>query len=111
MIRLYKGAERPGCTLHWLDTIGTPVDFTDTTWTYSFSLEQDLVTTVISGATVSANANPTTDTGSAADVPSLSVSFAAGALDNIAVGPATLRVDATAAGRNRRLKIEIEVDE
>lgn len=110
MITIYRTAERPGLDLFWLDTIKRPVDLSGS-WTFTVSVEQDLVETALSGVTVTGNADPTTDTGSAADVPSLSLVFAAGALDDVAVGPALLRVDATSAGRNRRLKVPVRIED
>jgi len=99
---IYKSRERPGLGLYWLDTLGDPVDFTTAgSWTYAITVEQDGTTSTLTGASVTANASPTADTGSSADVPTLTMTFAAGALDNLAVGPAVLRVAATAAGLDR----------
>ena len=99
---IYVGRERPGLSLFWLDTVGTPVDFTTAgTWTYVVTLEQDGTTATLAGASVVANASPTADTGSAADVATLSMSFTAGSLAGLAVGPAVLRVGATSGGLDR----------
>jgi hypothetical protein len=107
---IYIGRERPGLSLYWIDSSGSPVDFTVAgVWTYTVTIEQNNVTSVLAGATVTANASPTTDTGSSADVPTLSMSFAAGSLDNLTVGPAVLRVAALASGLDRLGIWHIEV--
>ena len=107
---IYVGRERPGLSLFWIDSTGAPVDFAaGGSWSYNITLEQDGTTATLTGASVTANASPTTDTGSSADVPTLSMSFAAGSLDNLSVGPAVLRVAATSGGLDRLGVWQLEV--
>ena len=106
---IYIGRERPGLGLFWLDSTGVAVDLTVGTWTFAVTLEQDGTTATLTGATVTANASPTADTGSSADVSTLSMSFSAGSLDNLSVGPAVLRVAATSSGLDRLGVWQIEV--
>lgn len=107
---VYIGRERPGLSLFWLDSTGTPVDFTaGGSWTWVTTVEQDGTTSTLSGATVTANASPTTDSGSSTDVPTISMSFVPGALDNLSVGPAVLRVAATSGGLDRLGVWQLEV--
>lgn len=110
MTTLFVGAERPGLDVFWLDSTKTPVDFSTGTWTFAVSIEQADVETVVSGATVATFASPTKDTGSSADIPSLQVTFAAGAIDSLVVGTAIVRINATSAGRNRRWKQTVRVE-
>jgi hypothetical protein len=99
---VYIKSERPGLSLFWLDSSNTPVDFTTAgNWSYTTTLEQDGVTSTLDGATVTANPSPTTDSGGFNDVPTLTVSFEAGSLDDLTVGPATLRVAASFGGLDR----------
>ncbi len=100
MIVLYRNRELPARRLHWLDG-GLPADLSTVAYSWSVSIIQDLVETSIAGATVTPNPNPTTDTGRSTDVPSLTVSFSAGALDNVSVGPAVLKVVGTVNGLDR----------
>lgn len=112
MITLYRDAERGDPELFWLDTIRRPVDFSQGSWTFAVSLEQDLVTTPVTAVTVTPQASPTADDGTDAATPSLVLTWAAGALSGFAVGPATLRVKATpATGRARKLKLKVRIDE
>ena len=107
---LYIGRERPGLALFWFTTTDTPVDLTaGGPWTYAVTLEQGGVIATFVGASVVANASPTTDTGSAADVATLSMSFSAGSLDSLTAGLAVLRVAATSAGLDRLGVWDIEV--
>ncbi len=108
IIVLYIGAERPGCRLFWTDDNGAAVDLSAYS-SFTVSLLQNGTTTTLSGATVTANASPTTRTGSASDVPTLSVSFTSGALDSISAGAGVLKVDATSGTTNRRGEWDVEV--
>ena len=105
---LYVGRELPGLDVFWLDDIGTPVDLSVGTWTYAVTLEV-AGTTVTLTTTVTAQPSPTTDTGSAADVPTLRLSWAAGALDSITTGAGVLRIAATTSSRHRLCVIPIEI--
>lgn len=109
---VYVGRERPGLDIWWDDTIGQVVDLTDYSG-FTVSIKQNGVDTPIPGASVTAHANPTLDTGSADDVPSLTVSFAAGAIDAnvISPGPAVLRIVAMLVGRDRKWEQHILVGE
>lgn len=100
---VYISRELPGLQLFWLDSSSTPVDLsTGGPWTFVTTIEQEGTTSTLSGAVVVANSEPTADSGGLNDVPTLSMSFNAGALDsNLVVGPATLRVAATHDGRDR----------
>lgn len=110
MITIYKGRERPGVDLFWLDTTKTPVDFTaGGNWTWTVSLEQDTVETTLSGVTVTTNADPTIDSGLPTDVASLTLSFAAGSLDNVSVGPGLLRVIGISSGLDRELVVPVRI--
>jgi hypothetical protein len=96
---LHVGRERPGLDLFWLDDIGDPVDLTG--YSCSLTVRQGGTDTSITGATVTPQASPTTDTRASTDVPSLRVTFASGALNNLTTGPATLIVVATQGGLDR----------
>ena len=109
MITLFRRRELPPTRLFWLDDAGDPVSFSSGTWTWSVRIEQDLVETTLSGVTVAINANPTTYTASSSDVPSLTLSFAAGSLDNVSVGPGTLIVVGTSSGLDREGRFEVVV--
>lgn len=96
---LHVGRERPGLDLFWLDDIGQAVDLTG--YSCSLAVRQGGSDTAITGATVTPQASPTTDTRASTDVPSLRVTFASGALDNLTTGPATLIVVASQGGLDR----------
>ena len=104
---LYVGRERPGLSLFWLDSSGAALDLSGYGG-FSVVLEQGGTETALS-ATVTANSSPTTDTGSAADIPTLSVAFASAALDSITVGPGTLKVIATSGTTDREGQWPVEV--
>lgn len=104
---LWVGAEVPGLELFWANSIGEAVDLSDG-WTFAVTVEQDLVETALS-CTATGNATPTLDTHSSDDVATVSLVFAAGALDDLIAGPARLRVDATKGGRQRRAVYDILV--
>lgn len=106
---LFVGRELPGLSLFWLDTIGDPVDLS-AGYSFGATIEQDRTTTALT-ATIQANANPTADTQSSADVPTVQLNFAAGAIDALTVGPAVLRVVATSGGRDRVGRWELEIGE
>ena len=109
MITIYRRRELPPTRLFWLDDSGDPVSFTSGTWSWTVSLEQDLVESTLSGVTVTINSNPTTYTASSSDVSSLTLSFAAGSLDNVSVGPGTLIVVGTSSGLDREGRFEVVV--
>lgn len=107
---IFRGAERPGLDLYWLDSVNQPVDFTISgTWTYAVTVTQNGVTTAFSGASVVANANPTADNKLSTDVPTLSMSFAAGSTAGLSVGPAVIHVAASSGGLNRDAEWMVEV--
>lgn len=108
---LFIGAERPGLDVFWLDTTKQPVDLSTGGWTFAVSIEQDDVETVMAGATVTAYPTPTIDRGLPADIPTCDISFAAGSLNHLSVGTAIVRVNATLAGRPRRWKQTVKVDQ
>lgn len=111
-MKLIKGSERPGADLFWLDTPGTPVDFTaDIGWTWTVKIEQDNVKTTMSGVTVTPQASPTKDNGSSADVASVRLSFAAGSLDALSVGPCRIHVTGTLNGTRRIGKFDAVVED
>lgn len=88
-----RGRELPPLRLFWLDSDGQPVDLSSAGYaSYSVQIEQDNVTSTFSGANVTANANPTTRTGSASDVPSVTLSFSSGATSGLALGPGVIRI-------------------
>jgi len=109
MITLFRRRELPPTRLFWLDDNGDAVAFTTGSWTWAISLEQDLVETTLTGVTVTINANPTVYTASSSDVSSLTLSFAAGSLDNVSVGPGTLIVVGTNSGVDREGRFEVVV--
>lgn len=100
-IVLYAGRELPSVGLHWLDSVGAAVSLAAGGYTYSVQVVQDTVTSTLTGVTVTANSNPTADTGSANDVATLTLSFAAGALSGLSEGPGVLKVIATSSGLDR----------
>lgn len=104
---IYVGRERPGLDLWWLDATGAPVSFTGTPWVWTVTIEQDGAITPLT-SNVTANSNPTGDGDGASDVASISLTWDAGALDHLAVGPAVLRVIA-ALGTDREGVWPIEV--
>jgi hypothetical protein len=106
---IYIGRERPGLSLFWLDSVQNALDLSAPGWTFAATIEQDGTTSNLTGATIAANAAPTADTGDAADVPTLTVTFTAGALDNLTVGPAVLRVAASSGGLDRLGVWQLEV--
>lgn len=105
---LYVGRERPGLTVWALDTIDEVLDLTAYgSWTVV--LEQDGVETTLTGCTVTPNANPTADTHGPADIGTLTLSFAAGSLDDIKAGPGTLKIVGVLLGRDREFQAQILV--
>lgn len=105
---LFPDGERPGLDLFWLNTIGEPVSVVG--YTLSLYFEQDGVDTEINQATLTANASPTADTGSAADVPTISIAFSQHALEDIVPGPLILRVKAQQNNRHRWFRANLWVD-
>lgn len=105
---LYVGRELPGLDIFWLDDIGGPVDLSVGTWTYTVTLEVAGTTSTLT-TTVAAQSSPTGDTGSAADVPTVRLSWAAGALDSITTGAGVMRIAATTASRHRLCVIPVEI--
>lgn len=108
MIVLYRGRELPARRLHWLDG-NQPADLSTVAYSWSVSIVQDSVETAITAVTVTANPNPTKDNGRSTDVPSLTLSFAAGALDTVSAGPATLKVVGTVNGLDREGQWDVVV--
>lgn len=87
-IEIFVGRELPAWSLFWLDDIGTPVDLS-TGYTFVVAVRQlvdGTPTDTTITATVTANATPTADTRSSADIPTLTVAPAAGQLDNLTTG-------------------------
>lgn len=107
MIVLYVGRELPDWELFALDSNGDPIDYSSG-WTFSVAVRQSGTDTAVA-ATVTANANPTTNTGSSADVASLTIAPNAGELDNLEPGRATIIVVATSGGKDREHQYPVEV--
>lgn len=106
---LFVGSERPGLDLFWYDSVGRPVVVHG--YTFSVTFEQEGVKTTINNCSVTADAAPTVDTGSSADVPTLHLDFNPNSLDSITPGPLTLRVVCTSQNRHRTWRGDITVDE
>lgn len=92
---IHVGRELPGWDLWCLDSTGTVVDFSSG-WTMPSTvvLRQAGVDDTVT-ATVTANATPSGDGSGTSDTASLSVAPAAGELDALTTGPATLVVVVT----------------
>lgn len=97
---MYVGRPRPGLRLQCVDDDGNAVDLS----AYSFEvvLEQDGVESTLT-CSVTAPATPANGT------PSAIVSFAAGALDNISVGPGVVKLIATLSGLPREFQAPVLV--
>lgn len=108
---IYVGRELPGLSLFWLNSAGDPVALNTGGYSFNVSIAQDGVITALPNVTVFANASPTVDTGSSADVPTLSLSFQAGSVSNLTAGPAVLRVVASAGGLDRLGRWDIVIAE
>lgn len=105
---LFVDGERPGLDLFWTDAVGAPVSVDG--YTLSLTFEQDGTESNVPQASMTANASPTVDTGSAADVPSVSITFQQNALHDIVPGPLILRLNARLNNRHRIFKAELMVD-
>lgn len=99
-IEIFVGRELPAWDLHWLDTDGDPDPFGAGSWTYAVTIRQGSTDTALSGATVTANANPTLESASPR-VATLTVAPAAASLDSLITGKATIIVVATSGGKDR----------
>jgi hypothetical protein len=99
-IEIFVGRELPAWSLFWLDDLGAAVDLSSG-WTFAVTIRQGGTDTSLSGATVTANATPTTDSRSASDIPSLTVAPAAASLDTLVTGKATIIVVATSSTKDR----------
>lgn len=100
-IEIFVGRELPAWSLFWLDDLGAAVDFTIGSWTFAATIRQGGTDTALTGATITANATPTTDSHSASNVASLTVAPAAGSLDSLTTGQATIIVVATSSTKDR----------
>ncbi len=92
-LKLFVGRELPVWSLFWLNSVGAARDLS-AGWTFVVTVRQAGTDTTVT-ATVTANATPTADTGSAADIPTLTVAPDAGQLDNLRTGDARVHVVAT----------------
>lgn len=105
---LFVDGERPGLDLFWRDSVGSPVSVNG--YNLALTFEQDGVEVNVPQASMVANANPTLDTGSASDVPSVAITFQQNALADITPGPLILRLKAQSQNRHRIFKAELLVD-
>lgn len=109
-LELFVGRELPGWALFWLDTVGTPVDFTAGSWSFTAAIRQGGVETPLANAVITAYANPTTDRKDTDDVPSVIVEPAAGTLDDLDTGKATIIVVATSGNKDREAQFSAVVN-
>jgi len=90
-LRLRVGCELPAWPLFWLFETGSARDLS-AGYTFTVLLEQDGAELLEVAGTVTANPNPTRDTRSDDDVPTLVFLPDAGALDDVLPGDATVHV-------------------
>lgn len=98
----YRTAERPDLELWWLDADGSLIDFS-TGYTFEFKLTLGVVDAA-SSADFDKAAGITGAAGSGSEssgVPNVTISFAAGELDDLAAGLYTWQMRAKTAGRDR----------